>query len=196
MKLIGNVLGVEFDKAHNKVLSVGLNGLDIIRADLWIAREDDGFQGSQFSENTNYLETLPQICTVKHPSVNHPYKEGDKLFVHYMAKECAERVDDYEVIDADFILFQIMPDETFDMVDRTYLGEQVYTEEEITPSGIIVSDRKKDGMKVVITHVPRRAAVKIGQTVITIDDKNYEINYKGKRYIKLVEHEIVGVVIN
>lgn len=198
MKMHNNKILVKFDENHNKTVSKGLNGLDIVRPDRWY--NNDGTEDSnkeKYNENTNFLETHSQICTVIAPSTKHHYKIGDVLFVHYMAKETCEAIDlngvTGDVIDTYFILFQIVDGE-FKMVDGMYLGEQQYTEEEVRPSGIILSE-KKEGLRVKITHVPDNSVLNVGDIVTTIDDKQYELNYWGKKYIKLVEHEIVGVLI-
>jgi len=195
MKLLNGKIGVKFDESHNKTLTKGLNDLDIVRADLWINREDDGEQSSKYNENLNYLETKPQIASVTITSASCDYKVGDKIFLHYMAYETAELTEYGWIVDTDFILFQIMPDNTFKMVDGAYLGEQLLTDEVITETGIYLSGGKKEGLKVKITHVPDNNLISIGETVVTVDDKQYELNYWGKKYIKLVENEIVGVLI-
>ena len=200
MKILhGNIAG-KFDEKHNRSFMIG--DLEIVRADLWVAKHGDEETHTTFNENVNYLETKPQIFTVTHPSANHNYKEGDKLFVHYMAYETAERMDYGTVISTDFIFFKINEDESIELVDGLYLAESLYTPEDIRPSGIIIGGGKKEALKVRITHVPHNKPkhyeehpVKIGDIVLTIDDKNYEFNYLGgKKYVKLLFSEIAMVV--
>lgn len=203
MKVLNNKIIVEFDKNHNEVVGKGLNGLDIIRGHAWATVSDDEEMAKKYTVNTNYREVHPQICTVLHPSSNHDYKVGDKLFVHYMAAETCEYVGYLGItgyiIETDFIFFQILEDGIFKMVDGLYLGEQQYTAEEIRPSGIFIGGGVKEGLKVRITHIPEKFPkwykehpINIGDLVLTIDDKQYELDYWGKKYIKLVDSEIVG----
>lgn len=148
---------------------------------------------TQYQDNENYLETNPQIATILHPNATLPYKEGDTVFLHYMAWEWAEITEYGHLIDTDFILFQIVGDEIV-MRDGVYLGEAVYSDEEVTPSGIILLEGKKDNLRVKLTHIPKDSILQVGQTVLSIDKNNYEFDYWGKKYIKLSESEIVGVI--
>lgn len=247
MKMMGNMAIVEFNRASNKVLAKGIDGVDIVRAEKWIS--DDGVDKkervesllrkaevsresyhksysaassfreslrvemhyaqqeaeqaaqelaqstSRFDENTNYLETNPQIAVVKHPNAKLKYEVGDTVFLHYMAWEWAEPTDDGHVIDTDFILFQILEDGTLEMIDDLYLGEAVYSSEEITPSGIILLEGKKDNLKVKLTHLPKNNKdLKAGDIVLSVDKNNYEFDYNGKKYVKIMRDEIVGVI--
>ena len=192
MKFLHGKIGVEFDLSHNKKVAAGLNGLDIIRADRFY--NNDNENQNKYNENVNYLETLPQICHVMHPSSQHSYDTGDKLFVHYMACDCAEETEFGTVIDTDFIFFRIIGEE-FQPIDSLYIGEQVYTNEEVTSSGIFLGGPKRDGLKIKITHTPQNAQYKVGDIVLSIDDKNYEFDYWGKKYIKLMIDEIAGLVL-
>lgn len=205
---MNNWIAVQFDEKHNYTLGKGLKNLDIIRADKWIHREDDGEQGSKYNENVNYLETHPQICTVIYENQSHPYKRGDKLFVHYMAYETAEAAfgEDCEnatIIDCDFIFFKILDGGSFEMKEGIYLGEQQYTEEEVRPSGIIIGGNKKEALKIRITHIPesppkwhKEHPIKVNDLILSIDDKNYELNFWGKRYVKLRYDEIAIIMMD
>jgi len=88
---IGKKLYVRFDPDHNKVFELGDTGVKLIRPDQWLHRDEEGKQ--TFQENTNYLETKPQVCEVLMANDNYPYKVGDKLFCHYMAYETAQNGD-------------------------------------------------------------------------------------------------------
>ena len=111
-----------------------------------------------------------------------------------MAFEWAETTEYGEIVDADFIMFKINEDETFELIDNLYLGEEVFSEEIVTTGGIFLSGGKKDNLRVKLTHVPPNTKFNIGDTVVAVDKNNYAINYWGKTYIKLMEHEIVGVL--
>jgi co-chaperonin GroES (HSP10) len=114
-----------------------------------------------------------------------------------MAWEWAELTEHGHLIDTDFILFQILPDGTFKLPDNLYLGEAVYSEEEITPSGIIMLEGKKDNLKVKLTHLAQNNTdLKVGDIVLSVDKNNYEFDYWGKKYIKIMSDEIVGVINN
>lgn len=198
MIMMNNRMSVKFNTDHNKVVGIGLNDIEIIRPDKWLNREaeENDETTSRFDENVNYLETNPQICTVVHANRYLKYKEGDKLFLNYMAWEWTETTDHGSIIDTDFIMFQIMGDGSLETVDDLYLGEAVYSEEEKTASGIILLAGKKDNLKVKITHVPRGCSVcEVGDTVMSVDKNNYEFNYGGKKYIKLVKDEIAAICI-
>lgn len=192
---------VSWNRDHNKVIGKGLNGLDLIRADMWLNKEaeEDENSTSRFNENENYLETNPQICTVLHANAKLKYKPGDRLFVHYMAWEWSERTEYGSVIDTNYIFFQIMDDGSFETVNDLYLGEPIYSNEEIQ-GGIILLGGKKDNLRVKITHVPimenSRPVCAVGDTVVSIDKNNYEFDYWGTKYIKLTKDEIVGVYVN
>lgn len=197
MKLLGNKAIVEYDRGHNKTIGKGLDGIEIVRAEKWLNREaeEDESTTSRFDENTNYLETSPQIAVIKHPNAKLKYIEGDKVFLNYMAWEWAEQTEHGHLIDTDFILFQIKEDGTFELIDDLYLGKAVYSDEEITPSGIIMLEGKKDNLKVKLTHLPpNNTNLKVGDMVLSVDKNNYEFDYWGKKYIKLMADEIVGVI--
>jgi len=199
MRLNSNLIAVKFNTSHNKIVGNGINGLELIRPDHWINNEDEENEDSltRFEENVNYLETNPQICSVLHQNANCEYREGDALFVHYMALEWAEITQYGTVIETDFILFQIMPDGELKVVNDTYLGELVYEKEEET-NGFVVIKEKKDSLKIKITHVApnhrQEFGFGVGDTVISIDKNNYAFNYNDKKYIKLTRDEIVSIL--
>lgn len=193
MKMLADKILVIYETDHNKVVGTGIAGKPLLRADLWLNTEaEESDAPSRFDENENYLETNPQICVVSHPSANHEYKAGDRLFVHYMAWEWRELTEDGYVIDTDYILFQIMPDGTFKTAKDTYLGEAIYAENEEV-AGFVIAGSKKDNLRVRLTHLPENNKLfGIGDVVISIDKNNYEINYWGKKYVKLTCLEMVS----
>ena len=193
-KCIGKWLRVRFDVSHNKTFDIG--GVQLIRPDDWRDTYDEKSQ-----ENTNYLETKPQICTVLIANPNYPFKVGDKLFCHYMAMESSQNGDiltNEAFIIADYVFFTFQPDGTWQLVDGTYLGKQVYTPEQATKSGLIYDlGGKKENLQVQITHVPSDAEdVKVGDTVLSIDKYNYEFTIYPDKYIRLTKEEIVGKVLH
>lgn len=192
MKLLNKAIIVRYITEHNSTIGTGINGVPIVRADLWLNTEAEvADEPSRFDENLNYLETHPQICVVVHPNSYADYKVGDKLFVHYMAWEWKEKADDGYVIETDYVFFKILPDDTFEMVKDNYLGTPIYAKDEEV-GGFIIAGEKKDNLQVDITHVPADSIFNIGERVISIDKNNYEFDYWGKRYIKLTKQEIVS----
>lgn len=194
-KCIGKWLRVKYEANHNKTFDVG--GVQLIRPDDWLHKDEDGKQ--TFQENTNYLETKPQICTVLIANPNYPFQVGDRLFVHYMAHETAKNGDiltNEAFIIADYIFFTFRDDQ-WQLVDGTYIGEQVYTPEKATSSGLIYDiGGKKENMQVKITHIPNDAdEIQVGDTVLSIDKYNYEFTIYPNKYIRLTKEEIVGKVI-
>jgi hypothetical protein len=196
MRLLNGIMMVTFLTEHNHKIGVGMNGLPIIRAEKWLNTEaEEADAPSRFDENENYLETNPQICVVRHESAQHDYKPGDKLFLHYMAWEWTELTEYGHVVDTDHIMFKINEDDTFELIDDLYLGEAIYSDEEVTTSGIILLEGKKDNLRIRITHLPpNNTSLNIGDIVISIDKNNYEFDYWSKKYIKIMSDEIVGVI--
>ena len=60
MNCLNGRIKVKFDATHRKIFNVG--GIELIRPDEWLHRDEGG--KTTWAENTNYLETKPQICTV------------------------------------------------------------------------------------------------------------------------------------
>jgi len=200
-RCMSGMLAVRFDATHNKVIALGDTGVELIRPDEWLHKDDDGKQ--TFEENTNYLETKPQICEVIVPNPQFPFLKGDKLFTHYMAWEVCKNGDlltNEAFIIAEYVFFTIMPDGTFKMAYDNYLGEQVYTPEKARPSGIIYDiGGKKEVLQVKITHIPQnppkwhtKHPINIGDVVCSCDSYNYEFSLNGKKYIRLRYPEIAG----
>jgi co-chaperonin GroES (HSP10) len=196
MNCINGQLVVQFDTSHNKVVGKGFNGIDIIRPDMWLYSHGDAETHTKFDENHNKLETDPQICTVIHANSKYPYKVGDRLFVHYMAYETAEKHDDGYWIDAYFVFFTIEQDGKIKPVKDLYLAEPVFEQEKVTDGGIIIQGGKKDNLRLKIVVVPENNVFDVGDTVLSIDKNNYTIKYQDKEYVKIMEHEIVGKILD
>lgn len=186
---LNNYIIVSFDKKHNKVFEVG--GVELIRPDEWTLTEEG-------STNFNMKEVHPQIATVLVGNPRYPYRKGDKVFLHYMAKETEQAIDvegeEQSGVDANFVFFVIDGDNMV-MAKNTYLGEQVYVDAPKTPSGIYTTpfDKKKEVLKIKLTHVPYDSEYfDVGEVVFTVDDNQYTFEYKGKEYIRLRSEEIVG----
>lgn len=196
MNCLNGRIKVKFDVTHNKLIPLGDTGITLIRPDDWLHKNEEN--KTVYAENTNYLETKPQVCTVLEPNSKYPYKVGDRLFTHYMAYETAQLGDlvtQEGFIIADYVFFTILPDGSWKMTDDNYIGEQIYTPEKVTTSGLIYDiGGKKENLQVKITHLPDSPIVNIGDTVLSIDRYNYEFTIYPKKYIRLTGNEIAGVL--
>jgi len=195
MKVLHKKLVVKFDDLHNKIFKVG--GVELYRTDEWLHRDEQGKQS--FEENCNYLETKPQVAVLRHSNSKYPYQPGDKLFLHYMAHVTAtyaNEADKDAFIDAYYVLFTFMPDGGYKMADGICFAEQLYTEDNVTPAGIIIDvlGHKPKLCQVRVTHAPEESEFKQGELVLTIDANQYPVRVDGKDYIMLREREIVGRV--
>lgn len=200
MKCVNNTLFVQFSETHNKEFKVG--DVTLVRPDFWTAVEGDEETHTKVEHNVNKLLTHPQVATVVADNPKYKVKKGDKVFLHYMAKEWEEKVilDGQEVskTEGNFIIFVYRNDQ-FEMVDNTYLGKKVFSEAPKTATGIyLTSDAHKlEPTKVKITHIPEKTedgyeGIVPGTTVISIDANQYVINIDGEEYIKLDASEIVA----
>ena len=204
MNCLNKRIKVKFDATHKKEIKIG--DIILLRPDEWMQRDDDGnikydpeTGAVKWLENTNYLETKPQICTVLEANSKYPYKVGDRLFTHYMAYETAELGDivtQEGFIIADYVFFTFMPDGSYNMAKEVHFAEQIYSDELKTPGGIILVDKRAELCQVRLTHLPEESPFKIGEVVVTIDSYNYPLEIDGRKLIMLREHEIVGKVIH
>lgn len=199
MNCPNNNIFVKYDLTHNKEFDLG-NGVKLIRPDAWHVNDNSLEDTTKTESNVNKLEVHPQIATVVHGNRKFPYHKGDKVFLHYMAFEWAEEFNiDGEpctLVDADYVLF-VIKDEEFVMPSDYYLGEQVYKEGEKTASGIYLTSQAevKVAMEIKITHKPANCDfVDIGETVLTVDDKQYVLKINNKEYVWLKKSEIVAKV--
>ncbi len=193
MNILHNKLIVKFDEKHLKEFDLG--GITIIRPDEWLHKEEDGKQ--KFAENTNYLETKPQIATVTHANSKLPYKVGDKLFLHYMAHETASYFNEETkeaFINADYVFMTFNEDGTYKMADGIYFGEQLFDDDEKTESGIIINvlGGKPKLCNIKLCHLPAHTGFERNEVVLTIDNYQYPLKVDGKDYIMLREREIIG----
>lgn len=201
MKTVRNKLVVKFDVSHNKSVGKGLNGLDIIRPDMWFDKElEDGT--SQFMSNENKLLVHPQIVVVA--IGNEKYKAGDVLFVHYMAKEWEEKIaldgEEHSIIDSGYVIFK-MTDDGYELVDDSFLGDRVIENELVLSSGLILNVMERPiASRIRITHLPKErcletSEIKIGDVVLTVDDNQYEMNIGGgQKKVKLTSEEIYAII--
>lgn len=117
-----------------------------------------------------------------------------RYFVHYGAFEVATFIDEehHALMPAKMILFGIDP---IWCMPGTYLGEEVFGELPMTESGIYLTPQleEKEGVLVRITHIPEDSKVSVGDIVVTVDQFQYELNYEGKKYLKVEDAEIIGV---
>jgi co-chaperonin GroES (HSP10) len=118
---------------------------------------------------------------------------GRTAFVYYGSYEVAKWIDGNALIPDHMLLFFTNP---IEMMPETYLGDEIFIEGDKTPSGIYTTPvtEQKDGIRIRLTHVPENCVASAGDTVITMDDKQYWLIYGGQRMIKLRESEIVAVV--
>jgi len=207
MKVLNNRLYVRFDEDDKRIIPLGDTGVKLIRPDEWVHKDEDGnikyddaTGVTKWEENTNYLETKPQVCEVLAENPQYPYKFGDKLFTHYMAwttVECGDYIKQEGFILAEYVICTLMPDGTYKMANDIYLGEQELTDDEVTPSGIIINvlGQKPKLCQVKLIHLPEKTQFDIGEVILTIDNYNYQCEIGGKKYIMLREREIVGRIV-
>ena len=123
-----------------------------------------------------------------------PLVAPGRYFVHYGAFEVATFIDEehHALMPAKMILFGIDP---IRCMPGTYLGEEVFGELPMTESGIYLTPQleEKEGVLVRVTHVPEDSKVNVGDIIVTVDQFQYELNYEGKKYLKVEDAEIVGV---
>lgn len=124
----------------------------------------------------------------------HPVIKPGRYFVHYGAFEVANWLDKehHAAIPGKMILFGIDP---IRCMPGTYLGEEVFGELPQTATGIYLTPQleTKEGVLVRVTHVPEDSRVNVGDTVVTIDQFQYDLWHEGKKYIKVEDSEITGV---
>lgn len=209
----GNII-VTFD--YNKSDAAVKQSSGLFVPERYLIEGDDEDAPAAYGVTTNRKLINPQIVDVivgneewlKFVSENYPLPQrewelkktpkidaGRKAFVYYGAFEIAKWVDEeLAVIPTRTILFFVNP---IECMPSTYLGDEVFTEGPKTASGIWLTPiaETKDGVKIIITHLPENPhpLVKVGTTVVTVDSHQYDLEYNGKKYIKLKESEIVGI---
>ena len=154
-------------------------------------QDGDADENTAYGVTTNRKLINPQVITILSGEHN-----GKRAFVYYGAYEIAKWPEpELAIIPEATILFFIEP---IQPVYGTYLGEEVFTEGQRTASGIYITPyaEKKEGILIKITHIPeqgRIGGIQVGDTVVTIDDYQYDLRYSDKKYIKLRSTEIIGV---
>lgn len=183
----GNII-VKFN--YNKSDGAVKQASGIFVPERYLIEGDDEEAPAAYGVNTNRKLINPQVVEIF--SGQHT---GKRAFVYYGAFEIAKWLDDETaIIPENTIFFFVNP---IQCVHGTYLGDEVFTEGPKTASGIWTTPiaETKDGVKIVITHVPENChpMVQVGTTVVTVDSHQYDLEYNGKKYIKLKESEIVGI---
>lgn len=197
MNVLHNRIVVKFDENHNRIIKLGK--LELIRAEEWLHKADDGSGiSSTYEENTNYIETKPQIATVMQTNSRYPqYKIGDVLFLHYMAHTTATYANERNkeaYISSEFVFFKIGEQGAIAMVDDMYLGEQVEEPEEVTASGIILMAGRQRSCHIKLLHLPTGSPFRIGNVIATCDNYQYKFTYNGKEYVMVRTREIVAIL--
>lgn len=183
----GNII-VKFE--YDKTLSVVKQDNGLFIPERYVIEEADEDADTAWGVTTDRKLINPQTVYIFSGDYT-----GKTAFVHYGAFEvCKWLDDDYALIPEKMILFLVDP---IQCMPGTYLGDEVFGELPKTTSGIYLTPEleEKVGVKVKITHLPENhhELITIGAIVITIDAYQYELNYEGKKYIKLSESEIVGI---
>ncbi len=202
MKPAKNKVIVEIDYNHKKVVKLK-SGLELIRPDMWEFEPEAGREERKYVQNLNRKDVNPQIAKVKAVYDGCRLRVGQDIFLHYLAVDNAIPIKDidgkeYSLINENAIFFIIHGEGDFEMMDDIYLGEQVYSGGQ-TESGIWVTpyDKKKETLRVMITHVPKNSrGIRVGDTVLSIDDNQYILEIDGKKYIKLIKEFIVGKFVD
>ncbi len=178
------IVSFEYDKSTSLVQQD--SGLFI--PERYVIEEGDEDADPAWGVTTDRKAINPQRVTIRSGTC-----AGKRAFVHYGAFEVAKWLDDdTALIPEAMVLFFIDP---IQCVPSAYLGEEVFTPDERTASGIILSTNlePKEGVLINITHVPKNGTVPVGTTVVTIDSFQYDLTYEGKKHIKVDEQEIVGI---
>ena len=198
-----NKLLVRFEEKHNKFFKLG--DIELIRAETWVHRDqDEDNPSTSLEENTNGLETRPQIATVVAHNPDYPYVVGDRIWLHYMAYETGEESglnDGTSFINVEYVFCTLLPDNTFRMAKDIYFGKEVLTTDEKTASGIIINPfgGRPKSCQIELTHAPTELSEKWetphepGATVITIDNNQYPSMIDEEKYIMLRHREIIGI---
>lgn len=187
---INEWVGVEFDEKHNRTINI--NGIEIARPDTWVYQEFD--DKTMYENNKDLKATNPQIATVVNPNSKYGLKEGDLVFVHYLQYSTELIIDNVKYIPFNTIFFKINGKDDFEMADNTFLAKPIMIEAPKTESGIFLSsvEDKKEPLKLIITHVPRNSKLKVGNTIITEDDYQYEIDVYQEKYVKITPEWIIA----
>lgn len=190
---INDWIGVQFDEEHNRVVKFG--DLEIARPNGWVY-EDHGGDQTMYDVNRDLKNTVPQIATIIKPNKNYGLVEGDTVYTHYLQYDMAITVDGVKYIKFNAIFFKVNGEHDYEMADGILLAKRIVVEAPRTASGIFLTadEDKKEPLRLEVTHVPRDTDIKVGDTIITADDNQYEINLHNEKYVKITPDWIVGVV--
>lgn len=196
MELLNNNIIVAFDENHNKDFVLG--DLVLERPETWLYEELSTGE-TKYQKQLDLRQTKPQIATIKVSNKRYPeLKVGDRVFTHFLAFDNSEDIEvdgaNYKTIALNSIFFKIT-DDGLEMMDDVYLGERVMEEDQVSPNGIILTPyfEKAKESTIKITHIPKESPdISIGDEIITIDDNQYELDFLGKKYIKLNTWYIVA----
>lgn len=198
MKCINHYIYITFDESDRFAHQLP-NGMSLIIPKVWQHTDEYGMKTDKQEENHNQLETNPQVGYVLAGNPNHPdITAGNKVYLHFLAYTNRQPIADGYMIDARDVFFLLDENDNPVMLPKTYLGTQIIEEAPRSARGIYLTpgtDRKVE-CRIRITHVPAESPAEftIGAEVISVDKAQYPIEYAGVKYIKLAEHEIVGIV--
>lgn len=180
------IVKFDFNKKDGAVKQA--NGIYI--PERYLIEGDDEDAPAAYGVTTNRKLINPQVVDIYSGQF-----KGKRAFVYYGAFEIAKWLDDdFALIPETTIFFLVNP---IECMPGTYLGDEVFTSGPKTESGIWLTPiaETKDGVKIKITYLPENPhpLIKIGTTVITVDSFQYDLEFEGKKYIKLKESEIIGI---
>jgi co-chaperonin GroES (HSP10) len=189
---INDWIGIKFDENHNRTVNVG--GIEIARPETWVYQEFD--DKTMYENNKDLKATNPQIATIVNPNSKYGLQKGDLVFVHYLQYTSELIIDGVKYIPFSTIFFKINGKDDFEMADDVYLAKRIIVEAPKTSSGIFLTstDNKKEPLRLTITHAPRNAKIGVGETIITEDDYQYEIEIYGENYVKITPEWIAATI--
>lgn len=200
MNCINRYLLVEFteDRLH---IDLG-SGIKLIKPKRYLFEDSTAEGTSKTVKVTDRRLVNPQICRVLAPNSRYKqFKQGDSLFVHYGAYEASEslKIDDKDCsfIEVNMVFFRIGENNEIYPEPNIYIGEVVEEEAKRTESGIYLTPHAtvKQEKRVRILYVPEKPDYQPNDIVVTVDDYQYELDFNGRKYVKLDERYIVGKVI-
>lgn len=152
----------------------------------YLIQEGDETDSGAWGVTTDRSLINPQVCR--------NIETDERLFVHYGAYEVAKwPKENMAIIPEGMVLFYLDP---VRMVPGTYLGDYVWTEDKRTDGGIILEEGTKQGLLIKLAHICEDSPYSVGDTVITYDDRQYELRFEDKTYIKLTDDVIIGKMID
>lgn len=180
----------------------------LIIPERYLIQEDD-VVGKSYGVTTDRRLINPQMVTVvkgneewrafvsdKYPEPERKWalnasstvKSGNRYFVHYGAYEVRMRAEEgLYIIPSKTVMFQMEP---ILPVSGTYIGEEVFTDDVRTQSGIILQEGAKEAVQVKIIY--SGGIYHPGDIVITQDPHQYTFRYENKHYIYVKDNVIIG----